>query len=300
MQVWMKGLVGAVLVAVLAVLTVQGVVQAQPRVIQCAAGTKIQAAVDYAGNGDIIHIAPGVYAETVSIRGKKLTLMGSLVTITKDLIIGDYSTKDWADVTVSIDGLIVDTIRCYAPARLKIVDSLVMGSIYAQGPVTIANTTIKGEGVQASGDSAELVMVNSSVIDSRGVGVHVEYWAQVTLVGCAIVGSARSGIFVGSPEGRMRLLIRDCVIAYNGQNPQGPKEIDETAGIFFYNSDDGFASAQIVDCTIIGNRGWGIADTLCECRYYGGLGTPGPTRGLDFLGTNIIEGNGLGDVCLPP
>jgi hypothetical protein len=65
----------------------------------------------------------------------------------------------------------------------------------------------------------------------------------------------------------------------------------------------GFVSqTTIIDSKIMNNTGWGVAAILKKCGYdqdsFYGKSKYGEGR-VVFWGTNVIEGNGKGQVCLP-
>jgi T1SS-143 domain-containing protein len=164
-------------------------------------GMSIQAAIDAASDGDTIIIAPGTYAEDVSIDGKAITLLGDGGP--DGVIIEAGAGK--AGVTVSgiisgdvtIDGITVQNSDSGVSA---FGNSLSLGNLVVQNS-KLLNNAKHGVFVNGKNDGVGKVTVQDSTFENNGDGtsngdgdiVLFEYRGDATLMNLVIDNSSGAG-----------------------------------------------------------------------------------------------------------
>ena len=194
--------------------------------------------------------------------------------------------------------------------------------------VTLESTIITGEHGVGAGDRSKMTLTDCTIAGCGYGGVRVGGSAQVILEGCRIVGNGwmgfDGGVIIGtvfSSQGTSpRVSLNNCIIEhnYNGllvgliagtvevrnttirKNGVHPKTgaIDSFSGYGILLGHASSTELTVVDSTIVNNAGWGIRAYIAKCGY-----SPGPegdfTGKVVLKGTNVIEGNGQGQVCIP-
>ncbi|KYF95046.1 hypothetical protein BE20_46950 [Sorangium cellulosum] len=142
----------------------------------------IQAAVDAALDGDTVHVAPGVYAESILWQGKQLALVGT----------GAGNTI--VDPSAGPGGRCLTMVQVPSPSRV-------------QGITCRNGSAATGGGVLIQGGSPTLrhsVFEANIATDGPGGGVRVEE-ATVVVEGCAFLDNEARGIGAGPAGGGLYL-----------------------------------------------------------------------------------------------
>ena len=236
-----------------------------PLVVWISPGESIQEAIDRLPKGGVIHLAPGVYEEILTI-DKSVTLVGS---------------GQGATILQGVSWRISVLVAAEVPIDVAILDLTLSGG---QGGFLIAGAA------QVALDSVEFLSV--------GAGVHVGETASVVATACRFEGcpaavslsntshgELRNGCRIeDTPEGSLwtvivnnssSLVVSDCTIENNATN-----------GIFL----QGDVSLHITDSVIQNNDGYGIG----FCHPFPGLQMEEerdePYDGTVTGGGNIIPG----------
>jgi hypothetical protein len=234
--------------------------------------TTVQAAVDAAGDGDVIEIAPGTYRENVRIRGKDLTLrsLGDVAgtAIEGVPVLDDKGTPDPADdemVPVSvIEVRAMDSEPGTDPAEVVLSGLTVRGgdsgvNIRPNAHVELLDSHIVG---------------NSDGVELEGRGETDKAFARATVRRCEIWDNDDDGVDV---DQRAELWIEDSIVRDNDQD-----------GIEIRLQDNQFAPGESIENVILRNRLMNNGqDGLQLIDYY--QDTPRSFR----VERNVIAGNGF-------
>jgi|GEM_PF-5074794 len=197
--------------------------------------------------------------------------------------------------------------------------------------VTLESTIITGGYGVVAGTASKMTLTNCTISECYASGVYVTGEAQVALEGCRIVRngwySSEAGVRIGdndlSVRRSPRVSLSNCTLEHNargnlvvafgsgtvevrnttiqkaGVNPktgavETPPYCSYYAGIYL---GDGSTQLTVVDTRIVDNAGWGIVAALAKCgcpSYWGDF-----TGKVVLKGTNAIEGNRQGQLCIP-
>jgi hypothetical protein len=199
---------------------------------------------------------------------------------------------------------------------------------HSDAVVTLESTIITGGYGVMAGHGSKMTLTNCTIAGCGGDGVKVTESAQVILEGCRIVGNGwmggDGGVTIGNEFASQgtspRVSLNNCIIEHNyygllvalisgtvevrnttiRKNGVHPKTgaIDSFSGYGIFLGPVSSTELTVVDSTIVNNAGWGISAHIAKCGY-------SPYPGGDFTGkvvlkgTNVIEGNGQGQVCIP-
>lgn len=242
-------------------------------------GESIQVAIDAAGEGDVICLARGVWAEIIVI-DRSLTLVGrgaGRTTIEAAVIsgpAGQIAGQDAGQIVVSLEGLTMSgrggasTVEVSGGASAEVRDCMIFGQLF---------------GVQVS-DSAGLSLIGSTVSDSPQHAVLLTGSASASIVGSRIQENRGHGLLL---SGSARATLLDSSVS--GNNGIGLWLRDEarvvlTGSSVSNNREHGIrltgrSQAQLVRTQVSGNADYGItaedsvelemADSQVQSNWHG-------------------------------
>jgi len=235
----------------------------------------IQAAVDAAGDGDVIHVYPGTYDESVDLGGHSGALTLRTVndagvptpgTVTVDHEGNEaefYTTFPGMDGDLTIDGFVVHS--AYPGIEVE-----VDGGPCANRNVLIQNVTATetaDDGIRVSADG-NVTIRNCIASDNDESGIHVTgAGGDVVITDCTANGNGYYGIWVSLPRAAST---ETGVAAVNGWG-----DVTISNSTANYNEADGFyvvgsawqgvqakngsgGNVTITNCTAVGNEGSGF------------------------------------------
>lgn len=246
----------------------------------------VQAAVDAAADGDVIAIAPGLYAENVRIRGKDLALESAFP-----------ASGDPADVaTTVIEGVPeLDDMGTPDPGDdalvpVAVVEVRAKSSAPGSEPthVVLTGLTIRGGDSGVNIRPNAHVLLQDCIVTGNDDGVELEgrnetdkAFARATVERCLIEANGDDGVDV---DQRAELWIEDSIIRANEQD-----------GIEIRLQDNEFAAGERIENVILRNEIVGNGqDGIQLIDYY--AETPRAFR----IERNVIADNGyagLGMMC---
>lgn len=191
--------------------------------------SKIQTAIEYAEDGDIVVIDPGVYHETIDLTDKDIVLRAlnrgnpwppagepsrSVVTMLQ------------GDGSLPVVTLSSNTEACMI-----------------EGITITAGST----GIRAAGGSAKIA--GCCIVDNLGAGIELADEAKVSIVDCVVAGNLGAGIAMPAGRTARRYLyssadIVNCTIVQNGQQAIMDGRPTVANSILYYNA-TGEDAAQI-------------------------------------------------------
>lgn len=197
--------------------------------IPVAAGESIQAAIIAASPGDVITVAPGLYAEDIDFLGKAVTVVGAgLETVVEGTGTGPVVTFASGEGTDSIlDSLTITGGLADLGGGIHVAHSsprIVRNVIYRNAARS------RGSGIYVTDSSAEIL--NNVVLYNHGVALGDPHSIEVvdgapSLVNNTIVRSDSNGILL---RGNSPARVMNNVIAENGSNGRGRGICDFSAG----------------------------------------------------------------------
>jgi len=200
----------------------------------CASGcdyTAIQSAMDAATSGDIVLVHPGAYVENVVTRGG----------VTLRSLAGPEVT--------TIDGGGLGSVVTMASGTLEGF-TITNGDASMGGGINhdyYVSTTIRscivtgnnGSGISLGIEGADAIIVDSTVYGNSGSAVSVGFNSSLTMTNCVLSGNG-TGVSCGGESAY--LTASGCTFTGN-----------EGTGI-----DIGWCWAELTNCTIAGNAGYGV------------------------------------------
>ena len=219
--------------------------------------TTIQSAIDAAGNGDTLLVAPGTYVENIDFLGKAIALRseaGALCTAIDGGQAGNGVTfENFETEDTVIDGFTVTNGTGTYDLDLE---GYLGGGIFCSGSSpTIMNCTVSGNisdfggGISCVDDSAPTIMSCSINENSaagcynHGGGIYCNDSGAVTIMNCDITDNSGRGVYCwGTPA-----TIDHCTIS--GNINTGDSYECDAGGIYC-----SYCSPTITNCTISGNR----------------------------------------------
>lgn len=220
------------------------------------AGFSIQAAVDAAKPGDTIHIPPGTYRESVTVRTDGISLRGHRV------VIEPAGAAPTACDT--LEGPDVD--RVSGICILGEVDPDTFEAVDRVTGVSVRGVTVTG----ASGDglvalaTADLEVSHSTFADNGGYGAAAFVAEGVTFHGNKSTGNAEAGFYVGDSENA-------------DAHVRGNHSSDNELGFFFRNASVGKMQGNVA----VGN----CVGTLLLA------GAPGPVTDWELRKNDVSANN---------
>ncbi len=271
--------------------------------------TEIQPAIDAAGDGDEVLVAPGMYLSEGSLSLGEKTLLsqaGAGETILKGgVVLGDGAVIDGFTITEGDYGIIctgvsASVIGCIITENWK-------GGVQCQGEciegwggcggdscspasLTLSECIIsrnRGPGVTASG--TELSFDRCSITDNDGDGIFCTTHTYTVCTGChpQSTGVDCYDYYMGSLE------VTGCLIVGNGGDGVSIEGTwsDNTSGLYI--------RAPLSRCTIVDNRGLGIRDgapasVVNECIVWSNRGGSGYLLRAEY---SCIQGGCRGTGC---
>lgn len=257
-----------------------------------AARNSIQSAVDVAGSGDTIYIAPGTYAETVTIeRGLTLNLIG--IGPWGSVKIAPTSTTANA-LVVHADNCLVQNLVCQCAATTSAVALTVTGAgfrgitlrlaggakqlVVGPGLVSEVSATVptKGPGTDMVFESCEIASGTQGVVLT---GTDYGPAAQIVLRRCLFNRLTTSSIdetnSSGSASNQFRnLLVQDCVFepAADGTEPTNYVLLNDS------NSNTGVVTGGVFTVSLTSTKN--LVSTACKwvgCWHPAGISTGQPS-----------------------
>lgn len=234
----------------------------QARQPECAMTVRpdesIQAAIDAAGEGDVICLARGVWTESIVI-DKPLTVAGrgaGRTTIEAALIsgsVGQVAGEDAGPIAVRLEGLTISgrgggsALEVSGWASAEVRDCAIFGQLYGvqvsdSASLTLTGSTVSGSpqrGIVLTG-SARASIVGSRVQGNRGHGLWLSGSAQATLLDSEVSGNGGHGFWL---RDEARVVLTDSSVSSNGEH-----------GILL----TGQSEAQLVRSQVSGNADQGI------------------------------------------
>ncbi|UCE87086.1 MAG: right-handed parallel beta-helix repeat-containing protein [Deltaproteobacteria bacterium] len=178
----------------------------------------IQQAIDGVADGDTIHVAPGIYAENLTVRGKHVFLESDFVTTGEradiDATVIDGGNGSFV-LEVHADTGSAATLRGFT---LRNADD----GITPRNPITFRDGRITGtqDGIDFEDGSVGVIL--DSVFDGNGDdGLDLDDRSAVRIAGCVIADNGQDGIeirlqdFAGDP---IEVIIEDNWIVDNGED----------------------------------------------------------------------------------
>jgi len=222
----------------------------------------IQAAIDYATDGDVVEVRPGVYSENINFRGKSITVRAATF--------GSGPKSQYAFLAGFVSSWLVDAND---PGFAGQFDLVVDGiadfldfAVFAARWGSRGETVIDGDGNDVvtcnSGEDATSVLTGFTIAGGRW-GLYCSS-SSPTISNCVIISNSDDGVSCtsASPE------VTNCTIVDNYDNgiscrSSSPRIINCTLS---HNADYGLycglsSSPSISGCTISNNGGKGL---YCE------------------------------------
>jgi hypothetical protein len=206
--------------------------------------TSIQAAINATGGGGEVDVAPGTYAEQLTI-SRPLTLVGAYSGVTTTI---DGGGSD--GLTVNASGLV--TVQGFTVTGCD--NAFVLGDDTTAVLIDDVIANNQGSGISGPSDASlhnVTLNVNHCTISDNGSGINISGFSDFAVAASIISGNQQSGI--AAAHGLSHPLISDSTITDNGGY-----------GIALADSD-----YSVSDCTIAGNGLNGIYDSQAALTVAG-------------------------------
>lgn len=205
----------------------------------------IQTAVDYAENGEIIIIAPGVYHETIDLTDKNIILRGadsSLPSAAADtILLGDGTTP-----VVLLSG---NTQECILQGLTVTDGSIGIRVVGGSAEITGCRVVInRGAGIELV-DEAQPSIHNCLVADNGGAGIAMPprtegrtlLHSSPNVFNCTIVKNGQQAILNGRP------IIANSILYYNVTNSNAAQIISDLASVTYSDVQGGWQGQGNID-----------------------------------------------------
>lgn len=221
-------------------------------------GESIQAAIDAAGEGDVICLARGVWAEIIVI-DQSLTIVGrgaGRTTIEAAVIsgpAGQIAGQDAGQIVVSLEGLTMSgrggasTVEVSGGALAQVRDCTIFGQLFGVQVSDSAGLDLIGSTVSGSPQhavwltgSARASIVGSRIQENRGHGLWLSGSAQATLLDSSVSENSGNGLWL---RDEARVVLTDSSVSNNREH-----------GIWL----TGQSRAQLARSQVSGNADHGI------------------------------------------
>jgi parallel beta-helix repeat protein len=174
----------------------------------------IQAAVNAANGGDVIHVYPGTYDESVNL--SDMNSVGSLTLVT----VNNAGTPTPGTVTVDYSGIEAEFYTTPALNGNLTIDGFVVHSAFPGIQVTVDG---------GAGANRNVVIQNVTATETEDHGIEASADGNVTIIGCAASNNARAGIYVHGVGGDV--VISNCTANGNGDEGISVFEVDGNVAI---------------------------------------------------------------------
>jgi len=249
---------------------------------------KIQEAIEFANEGDIIQVGSGIYQENLLI-GKRITLKG---TNSGKVLLKAAVESEPAVLIQAAQGVVLTSISIRGGSvGIKIVEA----SVKILGNMIVANHF----GIEVVGFALPEILIQDNLITGHRRGVGIKLLGRVrALVNNNRIQSVATGMIIG---GQIISAIRGNQISdcWDGLLIGGSAQATVSGNQIFENHNDGIrlsemATVEIIENKINNNWGWGLSLWQRPC-YDTNARFNGSIEGTH---NEIIE-NVKGNLCPP-
>jgi len=217
--------------------------------------TSIQAAIDYAEQGDTILIHSGTYNERINFNGKDY-ILGSLFLTTGDTA---YTSQTILDGAASGSVITLENGENWY--------SRISGLTIRNGYTSSTNTSESGAGLRLVNSSPRLdhLYIISNNCESGGSGIYTQGGSPV-IEDCIISGNdgGSSAAYFSGGDGNVPVEINDCLVESNGSNGirAAFADIEISRSRLTANTASGFSiqdgSGQLENCLVDNNEAYAL------------------------------------------